>query len=205
MISATKRDPVRTRQQLLDSAFREVHRAGFQATDLDTILQSAGVTKGALYHHFANKEALGYALVDEVITRVMKSKWLGPLEQADNPVDQLLQIVEATPAGPDTMRYGCPLNNLAQEMSAVDEGFRARLARIFQEWIAGVADALRRGQTDGVVRADLDPQESATFFIAAYEGYLSLAKSTQDERMLTAGKRALARHLDSLRPHVPKH
>jgi TetR/AcrR family transcriptional repressor of nem operon len=60
------RDPVRTRQRLLQAAFQEVYHTGFQGSDLETILDGAGVTKGALYHHFENKEALGYAVVDEV-------------------------------------------------------------------------------------------------------------------------------------------
>ena len=40
---------------------------GFQSASLDTILASAGVTKGALYYHFNSKEALGYAVVEEII------------------------------------------------------------------------------------------------------------------------------------------
>ena len=73
------RDPQRTRERLLQAAFKEVYNSGFQGTDLDTILDSAGVTKGALYHHFENKESLGYAIVDEVITGITLEKWVRPL------------------------------------------------------------------------------------------------------------------------------
>src|SRR6202044_3625075 len=62
------RDPERTRERLLRAASREIYRSGFQSASLDRILVSAGVTKGALYHHFENKEALGYAVVEEVIS-----------------------------------------------------------------------------------------------------------------------------------------
>jgi AcrR family transcriptional regulator len=58
----TPRDPERTRGRLLRAAFQEMHRSGFRNADLDAILARAGVTKGALYYHFDNKEALGYAL-----------------------------------------------------------------------------------------------------------------------------------------------
>lgn len=61
------RDPERTRERLLQAAFREIYRSGFQSASLDTILAAAGVTKGALYYHFDSKEALGYAVVEEVI------------------------------------------------------------------------------------------------------------------------------------------
>ena len=62
------RDPQRTRERLLQAASREIYRSGFQSASLDTILASAGVTKGALYYHFKNKQALGYAVVEEVIS-----------------------------------------------------------------------------------------------------------------------------------------
>ena len=52
------RDPERTREDLLQAAFREVHRSGFQSAGIDTILAATNVTKGALYYHFDSKEAL---------------------------------------------------------------------------------------------------------------------------------------------------
>ena len=64
------RDPQRTRERLLQAAFREVYHSGFQGAGLDTILASTGVTKGALYHHFGSKEALGYAIVEEIVAPI---------------------------------------------------------------------------------------------------------------------------------------
>ncbi len=61
------RNPEHTRKRLLKAAFQEVYRSGFQSASLDTILAATGVTKGALYYHFEGKEALGLAVVEEVI------------------------------------------------------------------------------------------------------------------------------------------
>jgi TetR/AcrR family transcriptional repressor of nem operon len=71
---AAPRDPERTRKRLLQAAFHEIHRSGFRSADVDAILAKAGVTKGALYYHFDNKEALGYAVVDEVIASNLHQK-----------------------------------------------------------------------------------------------------------------------------------
>jgi TetR/AcrR family transcriptional repressor of nem operon len=195
----TPRDPDATRAGLLRAAFQEVHRSGFQGTDLDTILRAAGVTKGALYHHFENKDALGYALVDEFLMDLTREKWLRPLAEAADPIEALSRIVRSTSLKPRDVENGCPVNNLAQEMAPLDEGFRRRVARVFDEWRGGVAAALRSGQRRGLVRAGLDPDETATFFIAAYEGFISLAKAAQDPRVLAAGRKSLVRHLESLR------
>src|ERR1700737_2656128 len=94
--AAEPRDPVRTRRRLLQAAFQEVYHSGFQGSDLEAILDRAGVPKGALYHHFENKEALGYARGDEVIATMMRDKWLRPLEHAKNPMDALARIVQST-------------------------------------------------------------------------------------------------------------
>jgi TetR/AcrR family transcriptional repressor of nem operon len=194
------RDPERTRQRLLHAAFREVYRAGFQSASLDTILASAGVTKGALYYHFESKEALGYAVVEEVIAPDVHGQWLRPLQSAKDPIGTLIGIVRGISVRPADVRGGCPLNNLAQEMSPLDAGFRKRLAIIFQAWRDAVASVLREGQTHGSVRRDLQPADAAGLLIAMVEGYGSLAKNAQDPKVMKAGIRNIVGWLRSLRP-----
>ena len=193
------RDPERTRERLLQAAFREVHMSGFQSAGIDTILAATNVTKGALYYHFDNKEALGFAIVKEIIAKLVRDKWLRPLQQGKNPIDVLIDIVEATSVRPRDVRGGCPLVNLAQEMSPLDEQFRKRLEKIFNGWQEGIATALRRGQSQGTVRRDLVPEETAGFLIATYEGYTLLAKNAQDAKVWNVGIRNIVGWLNSLR------
>ena len=193
------RDPERTRERLLQAAFREVYRSGFQSAGLDTILAAAGVTKGALYHHFESKEALGYAIVEEVIEPDLRAKWLRPLLRGKDPIDTLIGIVQGESVRPEDVRGGCPLNNLAQEMSPLDEGFRKRLAIVFRAWQEGIAAALREGQAQGRVRRDAEPAEAAGFLIATLEGYVSLAKNAQDAKVLKTGIKSIVGWLRSLR------
>lgn len=196
----SRRDPARTREHLLNAAFEEVYHSGFRGSDLNTILAKAGVTKGALYHHFAGKDALGHAVIEQVIARITQDKWLAPLDDVDDPIDALIGILDDTGTSDAEVNGGCPLNNLAQEMSPLDEGFRMRLSEIFTNWIGGVTDALRLGQINGKVRRDIDPRETATFFVATYEGYISLAKTAQDGRVLASGIKQLRIYLEALRP-----
>lgn len=194
------RDPERTRERLLQAAFREVYRSGYQSAGLDTILAAAGVTKGALYHHFDGKEALGHAVIEEIIAPDLRAKWLRPLQRGNDPIDTLIGIVQGESVQPEAVRGGCPLNNLAQEMSPLDEGFRKRLSRLFQDWREGIAAALREGQAQGRVRRDVKPAEAAGFLIATLEGYVSLAKNAQDAKVMKAGIRNIVGWLQSLRP-----
>jgi TetR/AcrR family transcriptional regulator, transcriptional repressor for nem operon len=195
------RDPGRTRERLLQAAFRKVYRSGFQSASVDAILATANVTKGALYHHFDSKEALGYAVVEEIVAKFPRDRWLLPLERSKNkdPIDALIGIVRKIPARPKDIKGGCPLVNLAQEMSALDERFRKRLERIFHSWQEGIAMALRSGQARGTVRRDFVPEESASFLIAMVEGYEVLAKNAQDPKVWNVGIRNIVDWLNSLR------
>jgi TetR/AcrR family transcriptional repressor of nem operon len=199
--AARLRNPEGTRQRLLQAAFREVYRYGFQSAGIDTILASTNVTKGALYYHFESKEALGHAVIEEVVAEITKDRWLRPLRQSKdkNPIDALIGIVQAIPARPRDVKRGCPLVNLTQEMSLLNEQFRRRLERIFKAWQEGIASALREGQCTGTVRRDLVPEETASFLIAMVEGYEVLAKNAQDAKVWNMGIKNIVSWLSSLR------
>jgi TetR/AcrR family transcriptional regulator, transcriptional repressor for nem operon len=194
------RDPERTRERLLQAASREVYRSGFQSASLDAILAAAGVTKGALYHHFGSKEALGYAVVDEVIAPDVHGTWVRPLQGGKDGIEALIGIVQDISVRPEDVRGGCQLNNLAQEMSPLDAGFRKRLSEVFDAWREAVAFVLQEGQIHGRIRRDVEPVDAAGLLIAMVEGYGSLAKNAQDPKVMKAGIRNIVAWLRSLRP-----
>jgi TetR/AcrR family transcriptional regulator, transcriptional repressor for nem operon len=195
------RDPQGTRERLLQAAFREVYRYGFQSAGIETILAATNVTKGALYYHFDSKEALGYAIIEEIVAKLTSDRWMLPLERSKDkdPIDALIGVVQAIPHEPKDVKSGCPLVNLAQEMSQLDEQFRKRLQKIFRAWQEGIATTLRRGQSQGTVRRDLVPEETASFLIAMVEGYEVLAKNAQDTKVWNVGIRNIVGWLNSLR------
>jgi AcrR family transcriptional regulator len=196
------RAPDVTRQKLLSAAFEEIYRSGFQAASLDRILARAGVTKGALYHHFLDKAELGYAVVDEVVKGLLLQRWLGLLDQqAGDPLTALQGVLRQRAASltADEIEFGCPLNNLAQEMSPLDERFRRLVDATFETWRKGFARALERGQAEGSVRQDVDARKVAAFLVAAAEGSYGLAKSANSRTMLRSNLETLATYLDSLR------
>ncbi len=199
-ISRIERNPDMTRQRILEAAFLEIYRNGFQGMRLDEVLTATGLTKGALYHHFPNKRALGYAVVDEIILPTVEGMWLQPLKNAADPLQGLKTVIEQLPEmkPPEMIRYGCPLNNLAQEMSPLDEGFRQRLDYIFCVWHDVTEQALERARQQGRIREDIDCNETATFILAALEGCIGMAKNAQSEARLVACNRGLIDYLHSL-------
>lgn len=198
---ATERNPDQTRKRLLMAAFQEIHRNGFKRASLDSILDETGLTKGALYHHFPNKQALGYAVVDEVLCDIAHRVWIEPLRGRDDPVSALQELLQGLAAAPadDLLQHGCPLNNLSQEMSGLDEGFRARLDQVFSSWRDAIAACLEHGKNRGTVRRDIDSKQAATFIIASLEGGLGMAKNARSIEVLKQCGQGLAQYLDTLR------
>ena len=195
------KDPENTRQVLLFAAFVEINKHGFQAASLGNILKETNVTKGALYHHFSSKLELGYAVVDELIKNSVIENWSARLEQTENIIDELLIIIEAQIECRDdeNICLGCPLNNLAQEMSPIDEGFRSRINSIFDLWRTAIVDGLNEGQKKNIVKESISTEASAYFIVAAVEGAVSLAKNAKSVDVLKISLQGLTQHIESLR------
>ncbi|MEN8178736.1 MAG: TetR/AcrR family transcriptional regulator [Pseudomonadota bacterium] len=191
----------KTRRELLEAAYTEIHLQGFQAASLNAILNKAGVTKGALYHYFRSKKELGYAVLDEWIQPYLKSTWIEPLNnQTLPPIERLKQTISqaAEQLDEQEIQLGCPLNNLAQEMSPIDEGFRRRTDKLYQAWLESITATLAEGQESGSIRKDIDPADTALFIVAALEGCISIAKNAQSQEALFHCGKGVLGYLDSL-------
>src|SRR6266852_6675741 len=203
MKTTAKRSPENTRQRILDAAFDEFYKNGFQGGSLNRIVVEARTTKGGLFHHFKGKKDLGVAVVREVIQPDFKQQWSDPLANSTDPITDLKRIfrqgAKREIAGGGLV-HGCPLNNLAQEMSPLDEKFRQSLDKIYVSWRETVAAAFARGIKAGKVRRDVSPRRVAAFIVAAQAGMAGTAKNAQDEELLLQTSRALFDYLDSLKP-----
>ena len=185
----------------MEAAFAEIHAEGFHAASVDRMIEAAGVTKGALYHHFESKQAVGLAVVNEVLGGVIRDL-SAFLVSAPDPITALRAWVEGPQRFP--LRLGCPLNNLAQEMSSVDDTFRVCIEAVFADWRRGIAEALQRGQASGHVRGDVPAEATASFILAALQGTISMAKSARDGQLFRTNMKLLSEYIESLRGHSSK-
>ena len=189
-----------TRQKILYAAFTEMHKHGYQGMRIDQILKNTGLKKGALYHYFSSKQTLAYAVFEELIEKNINQLWIEPLSHAADPLETIHSIFKDCENWQiDLFRLGCPLNNLAQEMSAIDEGFRERIEKVFLMWRQAISDALKKGQSQGSVDKTLNTEECALFILASIEGTLSMAKNRQNKDVFYSGCKELKRYLDTLR------
>ena len=187
-----------TRDQILDAAARLIHLQGYHCTTLDDVLRESGVGKGNFYYYFKSKEELGYAIIDRLV-RGFVERTLEPAF-ADTGRDSLAQIHDFLDRVLANLRErncvgGCPMGNLASELSDVHEGFRQQLAEIFVQWRETLAGSLRRGQSAGRLSAACDPDGLAHFLVASLEGAILMSKMTKDITVMEKCVDELKRHL----------
>jgi len=201
LMNVTAKTSDLTRQKMLEAAFAEIHRNGFQAASLSQILLDTGLTKGALYHHFPDKKTLGLAVIDEVIRPFMTAMMFAPLLETEQPLTTLQALLQSKTMfnDPAEVMLGCPLNNLMQEMSPVDETFRVKLNALFQDWVDVVAAALKRGQQASEVRQDVLANDTAFFIVSALEGCIGMSKNTQSVAAFNGCLMQLSHYLETLK------
>ena len=192
------RDGRQTREAILEAATGLMHLKGYQATSLDDVLRESGVGKGNFYYHFKSKEDLGYAILDQIIASFL-GRTLDPCFSG-SPASRLAQVrcfldrVLAIQRERNCVG-GCPLGNLASELSDVHEGFRARLSHVFSAWGERLTAVLGEAQASGSVRPDCRPQAVAQFLVASLEGAILMTKLTKDIAVMECCVEELKRYL----------
>jgi AcrR family transcriptional regulator len=196
-IEKRTRDPEKTRAHILEVAFGEIYHYGFQGVSIDQIISKTAVTKGAFFHHFASKSELGYALVDEVLREMILDRWIRPLAAYRNPLQGILKRFKVLTEEMDEadLARGCPLNNLAQEMSAVDPLFRNKIRTVMTLWIDETERYLQKAQQGGYLQPGVDTRQLAVFIVMLEEGAFGLVKSLADRKIFESLYGSLRSHL----------
>jgi TetR/AcrR family transcriptional repressor of nem operon len=194
-----------TREGILEAASRLMRVHGYNHTSLDDVLRESGVGKGNFYYYFKSKEDLGYAILDQIIDSFLE-RTLEPcfsdgeghaLAQIRCFLDRVLEAQRAS-----NCVGGCPLGNLAAELSDVHEGFRARLTTVFAAWRERLTLALKSAQSRGAVDAACRPEAVADFLVASLEGAILLTKLTKDIAVMEQCVAETKRYLSLFEPRV---
>jgi AcrR family transcriptional regulator len=157
-----------TRAFLLRTAARVFAERGYSGAALTDLIAASGLTKGAFYFYFQSKAALALAVL-----RDQQERWLrevgervlaaGPaIEQFRALTPVMLELLAAEPGAWSMTRL---TKDLAADPATADE-----VGKPMAEWVAFVADIVRRGQADGDLRAGLDPHHVAVALVGAFDG-----------------------------------
>lgn len=189
-----KNDPEGVRNRLLDAAARLFQSHGYQSMSTPQIAAAAGVSHGAMHHHFPTKKQLGIAVIRERVADVIRETWIDRMRHEPSALDAVAAIFDDIGCGLDRRGKveGCPLNNLTLELALGDSDFRDAVSPIFDRWRAAISDRVRDDHR-AHRSMHVDPDGFATHVIAACSGAMAMGKAAQSSEAL----RIVARQIDA--------
>lgn len=167
------------RDKVLEAAAGIFGKKGYNGTSVDDILDRAQVAPSNFYYHFKSKEGLAYEVLDRYFDAARKQMAPVLMNRRLRPSEKLERVrtLFVKKVSENGCRGGCPMGNLAQELSDTHPGLRERLADFFEECIQGFEAVIREGVKSGEFRKDLDSRAAALLVFGSIEGLLLLAKS----------------------------
>lgn len=190
--------PQSTRDRILEVAARLFHEQGFVATGVSTILREAGVQSGSLYHFFPSKEALLLGVLDWYHRHLHPIVMQPAFVRTDDPIERVFAVL----AGYREMlamtrcNLGCPIGNLALELSDQYPAVREKVCGNFDQWCEAIAQCFEAAGDR--LPTDCDRAALARFVLAVMEGGMMQAKAHKSLDKYDASVAHLRQYIDAL-------
>jgi AcrR family transcriptional regulator len=152
--------PEPSREQLMTAAIDCFARLGYQGTTIERIARTAGVTKGAIYYHFRDKEELLFETVKDRVGG-FEQQVLAEVNPAEDALASLRHVVDACFFHATVSNHRRFIITLMIEALDTNPTLSAAFQRILRRMRAFVAGVVRRGQEQGSIRRDVPPEMAA--------------------------------------------
>lgn len=125
-MSTTRTERGTARRRLLDAAVDVIRAQGYTATTVDDLCTAAGVTKGAFFHHFDTKQALGVAAAQHWTDVTGKLFADAGFHDAATPTDRVLAYIDLRRSliGADAAQHTCLVGTMSQEVFQTNPSIR---------------------------------------------------------------------------------
>ena len=191
-----------TREKILQAAARLFALKGYHDAKLEEVLDTAQVTKGAFFHHFRDREDLGFAvldwhmdrrrqLLDAIEQELPLAKQADPLQQVFRRLDAIQEMVRRR----EGCKGGCIIGNMSTALSDCHDGFRKRLAECFDEMAQEFLPHLEAAARQGRVTRRTNTSELARYIVTVIEGAIMQARTLGDAKLLPRQLAYLKEHL----------
>ena len=185
-----------TRQKLIDATFEEVFSNGYQGASLSNILVNAGVHKGSMYHYFSNKKEMTLVAIEEKISKRNLEKYAQILNLENNYLTALLNSIKDTTRR--DFKRGCPIANIVQEMSNIDEDFHKVMKLIYEQFRKYIKDILDKAIKEKEIK-ECNTYKLALFITSTLEGAILSVKASGDSQDYIDTVEVLENYLNSLK------
>ncbi len=186
-----------TQTRIIDAAIELFRRHGYVATSLDAICATAGVSKGALFHHFPDKQAVALAGLASWADQFAALDATAPYRDVADPLERLRAAMDwyrgkfsGSAAGPS-----CLAGTIAQEISATHPPLRDAANACFTRMIVHIAELIRMAAA--AAGRDIDADSLARLWAGTFQGSLILEKASQSPGVVGDNLRHIQAYIDS--------
>lgn len=173
-----------TRERLLQTAADLIWTSSYHATGVDSICEAAGIHKGSFYHHFASKEELAMAALEDQWLRI-KPRIDEIFSPANKPLERLRNYARLTLEMQREKQLqtgcvcGCALYSLGSEMGTLAPALLQKIQGLLEIKLRYLVSAVREAHVAGEIRAP-EPERVAQLLVDLIEGMLMRARIQND-------------------------
>ncbi|MHB8232199.1 MAG: TetR/AcrR family transcriptional regulator [bacterium] len=191
-------DNLLKRKGILDASYDLMLKNGYDGTGIQDIIDSVGITKGCLYYYFKSKRDIAVAVIDEIIKPAYNNLWGGAFI-SENPIRNLCDIIDDIYKnnGNKLANSGCPVGNLALELSGKDKILSEHVNEVMILWQSFIEMAFDKAKALDIVKPDLNSKIISGFIVGSFEGCIMISKSSRDKEVLRNCFSALKNYLCS--------
>ena len=189
--------PITTRDHLINAAYEEIYEKGYQGANTSNILKILDMNKGSMYHFFKSKKDLALCVINEKLKKRIEAKYHPFTIYQKNIIDELVSMLENVNIL--NIKYGCPVNNLIQEMSPLDKDFAIALESIYDYMEACIESALDKAVEINEISSSIDTRKLAMFIISSMEGSMITAKKSNSYQHYLDSISVLIEYLENLK------
>lgn len=187
----------KTRAFIIERASVLFNKKGYAGTSMADLTQATGLTKGAIYGNFENKDEVATAVFEYNISLIADG--LKRVMEAENNADSRLRamvhfyrdhfekVVE---------RGGCPMLNTAVEADDCFPEMKNRAAATLISWQDSIIRTIQWGKENGIFKPEADAKQFATICMALIEGGIMLAKALNERKRLDDALNQIDRIID---------
>ena len=176
-----------TREKILEAAHDLVFDMGFTATTVDAILEATGTSKGAFFHHFPTKGALGKALIEryaESDAEVLEHYMTRAESLTSDPAEQLIEFLRGFEADVEAgliTQPGCLFASYLYERIPAEAGSDAVILGAIALWRGRILDKIQQAVATRPPALDVDLEALADHVWAVFEGGFILGRAVGDQ------------------------
>ncbi|MEQ9402599.1 MAG: TetR/AcrR family transcriptional regulator [Cyclobacteriaceae bacterium] len=194
------RNPEYTRQLIIEKSLPIFNTKGYNAASLSDITTATGITKGAIYGNFKNKDEVASAAFDHA-SQIVMGQVNKQIQSRHTAYEKLQAIVDyyAKYVNDPPIPGGCPILNSSIEADDNLPFLKAKVIRIISLMKESLTKIVNRGILEGQIKRDVNAEEFAIFFYSTVEGAISLSRIEGDGRSYKHVRSVLTKMINEIK------